>query len=139
MKIVKILIILAVVYVGVVVLFESLLGYFQPASADTMVIATQSEAGDWSERVLARIEHNGELYAAVNHWPRAWYRAALERPQVRITHGGETRSYTAVLLEGADYDRVNGARPLPLGFRILTGFPPRRLFRLQPIDAETAS
>lgn len=141
MKLVKILVVLLVLYGLVVTVFESMLGYFQPADAKTMVIATQTEDGGWNERVLARIEADGELYAAANHWPRAWYRAALTRPHVKITHEGATGSYRVVPLEGADYDRVNAARPLPLGFRILTGFPPRKLLWLQPapeLDSSSA-
>jgi len=132
MRLSKVLIVIVVAYVGVVVAFESLLGYFQPADASTMVITTFDEVGQGADRVVARLESNGELYVAANHWPRAWYNEALENSDVEITFKGETLPYQAVLLEGSDHDRVNAAHALPLAFRILTGFPPRYLMRLDP-------
>ena len=69
---------------------------------------------------------------AANHWPRAWFNDALESDEVDITFDGETQRYRAVLLEGVDHDAVNAQHALPLAFRILTGFPPRHLMRLDP-------
>lgn len=133
MRIAKILLIVGLVYVGIVATFESLLGYFQPADASTMVITTFNEQGHSADRVVARLQSNGKLYVAANHWPRAWYYAALERDEVAITFNGATQRYRAVLLTGAERDRVDAQHALPLSFRILTGFPPRYLMRLDPI------
>jgi hypothetical protein len=133
MRLIKIFLLLGLIYVGVVVTFESLLGYFQPADSQTMVITTFDADGNGSDRVVARLETDGELYVAANHWPRAWYREALANDRVNITFNGITASYKAVLLKGADHDRVNADHALPLGFRILTGFPPRYLMRLDPL------
>ena len=82
--------------------------------------------------MVARLESDGNLYVAANHWPRAWYKAALENKSVEITFNGQTLPYTAVLLEAEDRERVNNAHPLPFAFRALTGFPPRYLMRLDP-------
>jgi hypothetical protein len=128
----KILIIIALVYVGIVAVFESLLGYYQPADDQTMVITTYNDVGEGADRVVARLENEGNLYVAANHWPRAWYYAALDNTAVEITFNGQTFPYTAVRIEGEDHDRVNDAHALPLAFRILTGFPPRYLMRLDP-------
>ena len=46
MKALKIVGIVLLVYVGIVVVFESLLGYFQPGGDYTMVITTTSADGD---------------------------------------------------------------------------------------------
>ncbi|HIE83714.1 MAG TPA: DUF385 domain-containing protein [Dehalococcoidia bacterium] len=132
MKAVKIIGILVLVYVGVVVIFESLLGYYQPANEQTLVITTANADGISSDRVLARIESEGNLYVAVNHWPRAWYYKALDNPQVQITIDEEKKDYLAVPVEGAEIEQVDNARPLGIGFRILTGFPPRHFVRLDP-------
>lgn len=132
MRLAKILMIVALVYVGIVATFESLLGYFQPAGAQTMVITTYDSDGQGADRVVARLESNGALYVAANHWPRAWFNDALENEEVDITFDGETQPYRAVLLEGVDHDAVNAQHALPLAFRILTGFPPRYLMRLDP-------
>ena len=132
MRLAKILVIVALVYVGIVATFESLLGYFQPADAQTMVITTYDSDGQGADRVVARLESNGALYVAANHWPRAWFNDAMENDEVDITFEGETQPYRAVLLEGVDHDAVNAQHALPLAFRILTGFPPRYLMRLDP-------
>ena len=133
MKAVKILAILLLVYVGIIVLFESLLGYYQPAGETTLVITTTDEDGSKSDRVVARLESNDQLYVAANHWPRAWYYQVLENPNVEIVLAGEDKAaYFAVPVVDEEHDRVNGENALPLPFRILTGFPPRYLVRLDP-------
>ena len=132
MKVVKVLLILALVYVGIVVLFESLIGYFQPEGAGTLTIITTDGQGDAHDRVLSRLESNGQLYVAVNHWPRAWYRQVLENPNVEVELDGERRDYRAVPVDGAEHDRVDAEHPLGWAVRVLTGFPPRYFVRLEP-------
>lgn len=118
------------VYAVLVIVFESLLGYFQPEQpGGTMTITV----ADGNARVVARLtDDDGNLYVGVNHWPRAWYRTALQNPAVDVTFDGETRPYLAVLLEGDDFDRVNDANSLGWVFKLLTGFPPREIMRLDP-------
>jgi len=132
MRAVKWIVILVLAYVGIVVLFESLIGWFQPSNESTLVITTRAEDGSAHERVVSRLESDGTIYVAANHWPRAWYRQALADPQVEAAFGGSKRAYTAVPLEGAEEARVDAEHPLPLPFRFLTGFPPRELMRLDP-------
>lgn len=124
--------ILFFVYVGVVVGFESLIGYFQPKDAGTIVIATHDDSGNTKQRVVSRIESDGKLYVAANHWPRRWYNEVLENPKVDVTLDGTTLAYVAVPVTGAEFDRVNTEHALPAVVRVLTGFPPRRLVRLDP-------
>jgi hypothetical protein len=134
MKIVKILVILFVVYVGIVVAFESLIGYFQPADQSTLVITTIDADGESHSRVVSRLESNGQLYVAANHWPRNWYSEALANPQVMVsTIDSEPVEYLAVPIDGAEHDRVDAENPLGPAIRILTGFPPRRFVRLDPV------
>lgn len=131
MKIAKIVGIIVAVYVGIVVLFESGIGYLQPQGDDTLVLIMTDAEGNSSNRVLSRIEIDGQLYVAVNHWPRAWYWKVLEKPAVRVTFNGETADYTAVNVEtGDEAEMVNAARPRGAVFLFLTGFPPRRFVRL---------
>ena len=63
-KAVRIIAILVLVYVGIIVAFESMLGYFQPGGQGTLVITTTDEDGTTNERVLSRLESNGQLYVA---------------------------------------------------------------------------
>jgi hypothetical protein len=140
MKALKIAVIVFLAYVGVVVVFESLLGYFQPEAGGTLVITTFDGDGTPHERVVSRLESGGHLYVAANHWPRAWYERALENPEVQVTQDGKTVDYRAVPVTGAEHDRVDADNPLGPVFRVLTGFPPRYFLRLDPRGApESAS
>ncbi len=130
----KLPLIVLLAYVGVVVAFESALGYLQPTSEGTIVITTTDREGESRDRVLASLESQGQLYVARNHWPRAWYDRALEQPQVEITVDGERRAYLAVPVSGPEHDRVDAEHSLGLVFRILTGFPTRHILRLDPHD-----
>ena len=132
MKAVKIIIILILVYVGIVVTFESLIGYFQPAGQSTLVITTTDEDGNTNDRVLARLESNGQVFVAANHWPRAWYRQVLKNPQVQVDFAGEKNNYVAVPATDEEHNRVNSENSQGIVFRLLTGFPPRYFVRLDP-------
>ncbi len=124
--------ILFVVYVAIVAAFESMIGFVQPQPGSTLVITTFDPDGSAHDRVVSRLESDGKLYVAANHWPRAWYRRALAKPDVRIAVDGETRDLRAVPVTGAEHERVERDHPLPLPFRIVTGFPPRYFVRLDP-------
>ena len=132
MKALKIVAIVALVYVGIVAAFESLIGYLQPDSGATLVITTFDGSGASHDRVVSRLESDGKLYVAANHWPRAWYRRALANPEVRTTVDGAKADYRAVPVTGTEHDRVAADHPLGVVFRILTGFPPRYFLRLDP-------
>ena len=92
MRAVRIAGIVLVSYVLIVVAFESLIGFFQPEAPDTLVLTTVGEDGGAVDRVLQGLQSDGQLYVAVNHWPRAWHRRALANPRVRVTREGETRT-----------------------------------------------
>ncbi len=128
----KIVAIVVLVYAGTVPAFESLIGYFQPTAGATLVITTFDEDGTPHDRVVSRLESDGQLYLAANHWPRAWYKRALENPEVQITLDSEKGDYRAVPVTGAEHDRVDGENSLGVVLRILTGFPPRYFVRLDP-------
>jgi hypothetical protein len=130
MKAAKIVAIVVVAYVGIVVAFESLIGYFQPADGSTLVITTYDGDGIPHDRVLSRLESNSQRYVAANHWPRAWYNRALEKPDVHVTIDGEKGDYRAVPVTGVEHDRVADDNSLGVIIRILTGFPPRYFVRL---------
>ncbi|MFP6807535.1 MAG: hypothetical protein VB957_10200 [Pseudomonadales bacterium] len=133
MKALKIAMILLFTYAGIVVLFESMLGYFQPADQSTLVITTTSPEGVSNDRVLARLTSKDKLYVAANHWPRAWYKHTLQNPNVQIMFEGEKKNYLAVKVEGEEHNQVNMDNELGIGFRILTAFPPRYFFWLDPV------
>ena len=130
MKVAKLMALLFLVYVGIIVTFESLFAYFQPAGQSTLVITTTDEDGTTHDRVLARLESNGQLFVAANHWPRAWYERALENPSVQVALDGEQATYVAIPATDQEHDRVSRENSLGIVFRILTGFPPRYFVRL---------
>ena len=132
MKALKIVAILLVIYVAIVAIFESLIGYYQPENQSTQVLVTTSPDGVSDPRVVARLESSDQLYVAANHWPRAWYRHALANPEVQVIFGDETLDYLAVPVEGAEHDQVDADNPLGPVFRFLTGYPPRYFVRLDP-------
>lgn len=133
MKILKIVAILFVVYVGIVVIFESLLGYYQPAGQGTLVITTTDGTGAKNDRVLSRLESQEQIYVAANHWPRAWFNQALANPNVEVTIDGEKAAYVAVPATDEEHDRLSTEFAGGIVFRILTGFPPRYFVRLDPV------
>lgn len=139
MRILKIAVIFALVYAAVVVVFESFIGVLQPANESTLVITTFEPDGSAMDRVASRLSSDGKLSVAANHWPRAWYRRALEQPDVQATIDGAKADYRAVPVTGAEHDRVDDENGLPVVFRILTGFPPRYFLRLDPRAAEGGS
>lgn len=131
MRAVKILAIALISYAAVVASFESLIGYLQPMAGDTLVMTTSEGSGS-ARRVLARLEVDGQLYVAANHWPRAWYRRALANPEVRVEIAGSASERRAIAVSGDEADRVGAEKPLGPIFRALTGYPPRRFLRLDP-------
>jgi hypothetical protein len=139
MKTFKIAAIVVLLYVGIVVAFESLIGYLQPSAGSTLVITTFDDGGTPHDRVVSRLESDGRLYVAANHWPRAWYQRALANPEVQATSDGEKVDYRAVPVTGAEHERVDGANSLGVAFRILTGFPPRYFVRLDPREGAGGS
>ena len=128
----KILLIVLIIYIGVVVVFESWLGYSQPQGEGMVTINTTSEEGTTSGRVVSLLKSNDNFYIARNHWPKRWYDRALTNPEITVESAGTTTNYLAVPVTGDEYDQVDSDNPLPAFFRFLTGFPPRYFIRLDP-------
>ena len=132
MKAVKIAAIVALVYVGIVTAFESMVGWMQPTPDSTLVITTFDADGSPHDRVVSRVDSGGQLYVSANHWPRAWYRRALANPDVLATIDGQKRNYRAAPIDGEQADRIDAEHPHPAWFRFVTGYPPRKFVRLDP-------
>jgi hypothetical protein len=128
---------LAIPYAGVVALFESLIVAIGPLKLTdiglpVVVLTTTDEDGDSKDRALARMEIEGHLFVSANHWPRGWYRRALERPNVQVTVDDTKADYLAVPATEEENKRLNVEYPMPVAARFLTGFPPRSFLRLDP-------
>ena len=134
MKYIKIIAIVVLgIWLAIVVVFESLIGYMQPTSSDSVTITTYDAEGNSFDRVLSGLESGGQFYVAVNHWPREWYNRLLEIPQVRITRGEETRDYVAIRVFGEEAARVKREYPRGVVVGFLMGFAPRYIVRLDPV------
>ena len=122
-------------YVGSIVWFEAQLGMNQPQGSTSLVIATFNDDNERHERVLRLEQIGGEKYIAANHWPRAWYKQALDNPNVEVKLPGSDsfEPFLAVPLEGAEEERVREIYDFGFEFRFRTGFPPRYFLRLDPV------
>ena len=123
-------------YVGLVVVFETLLGVLQPETGDTIVITTTDADGVSSDRVLGRDFAGGKHYASANHWPRALYNNALNNPRVQVTMDGSTADYIAVPVDDEEHARVAAEIGNGIGFKIMVGFAPQRFLRLDPVEGQ---
>ena len=122
-------------YVGLVVVFETLLGVLQPETGDTIVNTTTNADGVSSDRVLGRDFAGGKHYASANHWPRAWYNNALKNPRVQVTMDGTTADYIAVPVDDEEHERVAAEIGNGIVFKIVVGFAPQRFLRLDPVES----
>ena len=132
-------------YLGLVVAFESLVGYMGRRHArrgvqagETWLLITATVDGEDRSVVVAGVESAGRTYVAANHWPRTWYQRIVENPDVRVTVRGRQAAHRAVSVSGDEHARIAREYRLPLIVRILTGFPPRAFLRLDPVAPEPA-
>jgi len=55
--------------IGLVVAFESMIGFLQPEHGNVLTIVTTGDYGVANDRVLARIDDGGQIFVSANHWP----------------------------------------------------------------------
>ena len=122
-------------YAGVVAAFEAGLLMMQPTWKGTLVLTTTDEERNPRERVIVGLYYDGNLYVRANHWPRQWYYEALANPAVLVDRGSGPAPFVAVPVDDAEAAQVNARNGIPLKWRILTGFPPLRLLRLEKAEA----
>ena len=120
-------------YACVVIAFEAGLLYLQPTWKGTLVLTTEDASGTHRQRVISGLLFEDALYIRANHWPREWYYEALETPRVMVDRGEGPVRYLAVPVTGEEEARVNDWHRIRLKWRILTGFPPLKLLRLDPL------
>ena len=88
--------------------YEVNLGRNQPIRGNSIIIASYDDQYARHERVLSLRQLGNEPYVSANHWPRAWYRQALENPnvEVKLASADDFMKYTAVPREGIKDERV---------------------------------
>lgn len=77
-------------------------------------------------RGVMRFESDPKTYVPAHHWTCGWYERAVNNPDVRVEIDGTASDYTAVPVQGEEFERVAREHPLPLFARFLVGFPPLR-------------
>ncbi len=137
MKTKKAIFFIIIGYLGLVIVFETFLGTIQPRSGGTMVITSFDAGGEATKRAVSRLERGGQIFVAVNHWPRAWARRIQLNPNVQITYSEITRNYNTAVLTGEDHLQASSDFVVPFLCRILTGFPPRYFFRFESLEGVT--
>ncbi len=130
------------VYILIGLVFDGLIGYYQPQDQTTLVIQTQDEGGEWIDTVLTARDHEGELWVESGHWFRGWYKRLLVSPQVHIIRDGERRAYVAVPVNTEEAVELmtrlmgKGQGSRYWVFRALLLFAPIKPVFLMPIENE---
>ena len=96
MRIVRIGAIVLGVYVGLGLLLDGAIGYFQPQSGTTAVLRTFDESGEPTDTVLGLLDDEGQLWVESGHWFRGWYHRAVANPEIELVREGRTTAYLAV-------------------------------------------
>lgn len=96
MKLIKTVLMLALVYLALGLLFEAAIGHFQPEGGPTATLRTFDPDGAAHDRVLLLHEDRGQLWVESGHWFRGWYNRLLENPEVALVRDGDVSRFTAV-------------------------------------------
>lgn len=83
------------VYIAIGLLFDALVGYYQPQNETTLVIQTRDDQGLLIDTVLTARDHEDELWVESGHWFRGWFRRLLKNPEVYIIRNGKRTAYRA--------------------------------------------
>ncbi len=96
MRIVRIGAIVLGVYVGLGLLLDGAIGYFQPQSGTTAVLRTFDESGQPTDTVLGLLDDGGQLWVESGHWFRGWYHRAVANPEIELVREAGTTAFRAV-------------------------------------------
>jgi hypothetical protein len=99
MKLVRILAMLLALYVGLGLLADAAIGWFQPQGGNTAVLRTFDPSGASKDTVLGLLDDHGQLWVESGHWFRGWYRRVVANPDVELVRGGQAAPYRATPLD----------------------------------------
>lgn len=99
MKLVRLIAILIVAYVGLGLLADAAIGWFQPQGGNTAVLRTFDPSGGSKDTVLGLLDDHGQLWVESGHWFRGWYRRVVANPDVELVRGGQAAPYRATPLD----------------------------------------
>ena len=72
-----------------------------------LVMTTTVDDSTSKNRVLVRMESDGQLFVFANHWPRIRYNRALATPKLQVTLDGVKADYLAVSATEKEIDRID--------------------------------
>ena len=119
-------------YVLIVLATEALVWRVQPSMEGAITLVIQTGAGSHIQRTVYGHTYDGKLYVSSNHWFRSWYRAALANPKIAVGDESQTQPYTVHAVLGEEHARVLQSYDMGFFLRLLCGFAPRKLLRLEP-------
>ena len=93
MKILRVILIVLVSYLGVGLLFDGLIGLFQPGSD---VLRSYDTQGAPHDTKLGVIEDGDTLWVESGHHFRGWYHRVRQNPDVELIRSGVSKPYHAV-------------------------------------------
>jgi len=99
MKLVRVLAMLLALYVGLGLLADAAIGWFQPQGGNTAVLRTFDASGGSKDTVLGLLDDRGQLWVESGHWFRGWYRRVVANPDVELVRGGQAAPYRATPLD----------------------------------------
>ena len=95
MKLVRLVAILVAIYVGLGLVADAAIGWFQPQGGNTAVLRTFDASGDAKDTVLGLLDDHGQLWVESGHWFRGWYRRVVANPDVELVRAGQAAPYRA--------------------------------------------
>lgn len=125
---------LAVGYILLVLLVETVVWRFQPPMKGALTLIIYPTAAAPIERRLDSFEYQGTLYVSSNHWFRSWYKAALANPDVEVIRDKSPIRYSAEAVPEDEHRVLLSNYRMGFFLRLLCGFAPSKFVRLTPTD-----
>ncbi len=95
MRLIRVLVIVFAVYVALGLVFDGLIGLFQPHPGGTAVLRTFDANGRSKDTVLGLLHDNDQLWVESGHWFKGWYRRVQANPDVELVRDGKVEPYRA--------------------------------------------
>ena len=99
MKPLRILAILALVYVALGLVADGAISYFQPQTEGTAVLRTFDAEGGAQDAVLSLFDDDGQLWVVSGRWFRGWYHRVRANSDVELVRQGKAAPFRAVPID----------------------------------------
>ncbi len=96
MKAIRVLATLVLVYIGLGLVADGAVSYFQPQTEGTVVLRTFDADMGAQDAVLTLFEGDGQLWLVSGRWFRGWYHRVQANPDVELVREGRVEPFRAV-------------------------------------------